>query len=169
MSATYLLPCTCGKQLPIERRQAGENVVCTCGATVQAPTLLRMSDLEVVPEEVDDRPAPSAWNWSHRLILAGAVLVFAAIVLGLLLQTARPIAPADVIDPEHIRATANSFSPVASWSTWEAMKVGLDRRTDERYLTAMLYFRVWGTGVILMAVAGLASLGAGVWRRRQHR
>lgn len=34
---TYLLPCSCGREIPIEPRQAGETVSCECGRTSAAP------------------------------------------------------------------------------------------------------------------------------------
>lgn len=167
MSTTYLLPCHCGKRIPIERRHAGETVVCECGAQVQAPTLLRMSALEVVPEPSEPLAEKrTAWNWSHRLILAGVVLLFTAILLFLWAYTERPIAHADVLDPELLRTTAKELPPIMTWNTWELMKQGLDRRVNQAYVTALLYYRVWQTSAIVLAAAGACLLALGVWNRQ---
>ncbi len=50
MSLGYLLPCSCGKKIAIQKSQAGQEVACECGKTLQVPTLRGLNELELVQE-----------------------------------------------------------------------------------------------------------------------
>ena len=50
MSQKYLLPCSCGKDVPIETAQAGGNVPCDCGQSLKVPTLLQIKKLPLADE-----------------------------------------------------------------------------------------------------------------------
>jgi len=50
MSLKYLLPCSCGQDVPIETSQAGGNVLCNCGLSVQVPSLLKIKKLQLASE-----------------------------------------------------------------------------------------------------------------------
>ena len=154
MSAKYLLPCRCGQQIVVEPRQAGETIVCSCGASLQAPTMLGILSLEPAPPEPAPATAKTHWGLAHRMLLLGIAFVLASLLGGVVLYLTRPIAPSDVIEPEQIRATISQFSPTRTWEIWESMKLGLGR-TDPRYAAAVLQHHVW------LGVAGLAAL-AGV-------
>lgn len=171
MSAKYLLPCVCGQQIVVEPRQAGENITCSCGATVQAPTLMDMKRLEPAPVEVAPKTPAAAWGLRHRLLFLGYFLVAAAIVGVVWLYVERPRSRFDTIDPEHIRETAQKLVPSQAWSIWESMKQGLDRRTDQAYEAAVQRFRIWQGVVAVLALVGVAlvitgMMGAKADRRR---
>ena len=72
----------------------------------------------------------------NRLRLLGAVLLLTAIGGAAWLYFVRPVSRFDVIDPEQLRQTAKSLSPLQTWIYWEKMKEGLDRRTDQTYAAA---------------------------------
>ena len=57
--AKYLLPCSCGRKMPVEPRQAGQSVDCACGESLEIPTMLAMSALEPA-DSVAENPEPSA-------------------------------------------------------------------------------------------------------------
>ena len=42
---SYLLPCTCGKSIPVTKLQAGQEVACDCGQRQVAPTLRAIQNL----------------------------------------------------------------------------------------------------------------------------
>ena len=42
---TYLLPCSCGREISIEPQQAGETVRCECGRTCSVPTMREVRSL----------------------------------------------------------------------------------------------------------------------------
>ena len=49
--AKYLVPCVCGRQHAVDTGQAGESLVCECGATVAVPTLRQLRELPPAREE----------------------------------------------------------------------------------------------------------------------
>lgn len=162
MAAKYLLPCPCGQQIVVQPRQAGETITCSCGASLQVPTLLDMTGLDLAPPESAAPTPPSvAWGLRHRLLFLGMFLVVAAVVGVVWLYVERPRSRFDTIDPEHIRATAQKLPPSQAWGIWESMKQGLDRRTDQVYEAAVLRFRVWQCVVGVLALLGIALVLAG--------
>ena len=46
MKAVYLLPCSCGKKVPVDAGQAGAKVTCDCGQQLAVPTFRALKDLE---------------------------------------------------------------------------------------------------------------------------
>lgn len=169
MTAKYLLPCSCGQHIVIERRQAGQTLRCACGASLSAPTLLAMSELEPAPQESVEKPASSGWGWRQRLRLLGILLVLTALAAEGGLLIAKPMSRFDVIDPERIRQAAKSFPPSHTWDTWELMKKGLDRRTDQQYAAERDRFYMRQVAVALIALTGMAMIVASVLGARQAR
>ncbi len=161
MSAKYLLPCVCGRQIVVESRQAGQTMLCSCGASLSAPTLLDMTGLEPAPAEAVLEPAASTWGSAERLRLLGIMLLLTAVAGGMWLYVGRPKSRFDVIDPEQIRQRAQTFAPSRTWDLWEIMKKGLDRRTDQQYAGAVERFHVWLAVVAAIALAGVALIAIG--------
>ncbi len=46
MKAVYLLPCSCGKKVPVDAGQAGAKVTCDCGQQLAVPTFRALKELE---------------------------------------------------------------------------------------------------------------------------
>lgn len=169
MSAKYLLPCRCGQYVAVEPRQAGETVVCECGTPLAIPTMLEITALEKAPEETAPTAATghTSWGWHQRMVLLGGLLLLAAVVTGVwVVRTQRPVAPADILDPELLRQDVERLPPAVTWKNWCAAKKGLDRRTDQRYEDALTLYHVWATTTIVAGVGGLVliGLGAAKWR-----
>jgi hypothetical protein len=77
MMADYLLPCSCGRKVPVSTRHAGHTVRCQCGVELEVPTLRGLSELERA--ESVGRPTRGDWGNQHRLVFAfvvGAVVCF---------------------------------------------------------------------------------------------
>ena len=161
MVAKYLLPCTCGRQIVVEPRQAGQIIPCACGTSLQAPTLLDMTALEPAPMVLASPPPPATWGLKNRLRLLGAVLLLGAIGGAAWLYFGRPVSRFDVIDPEQLRETAKGLSPLQTWNYWEKMKEGLDRRTDQAYAAALLRFHMWQAVVAAVALLGVGLIVVG--------
>jgi hypothetical protein len=156
----YLLPCACGRQIVVEPRQAGQMIPCACGASLQAPTLLDMTALEPAPMISVSPSPPATWGLKSRLRLLGAVLLLLAIGGAAWLYVGRPIVR--VIDPEQLQQSARGFSPLQTWTYWEKMKEGLDRRTDQAYAAALLRFRAWEVVVGVVALVGIGLIVVGM-------
>lgn len=161
MAVKYLLPCPCGRRVRVEPRQAGETILCTCGASLQAPTLSKILSLEPAPPEAPSTPTAHAWNAKHQLKLLGSVLILIALAGGTWLHLARPVSRFDIVDPEQISQSAKKLSPLQAWNIWETMKQGLDRRTDQQYEAAVASFHVKEAFVAVLALLGLALIVAG--------
>ena len=89
MTTQYLLPCSCGAKLTVQRSQAGENVTCGCGATVEVPTMRGLRQFEQV--EIAD--AKAGWT---RMQGALYVLGIFCLMVGTALiiwQLRRPAGP----------------------------------------------------------------------------
>jgi hypothetical protein len=138
-------------------------MVCTCGALVQAPTLLHMTFLEPVAAEAQPivQSSGAAWGLRTRMRLLGVVLVLAALIGGVWLFVERPTSRFDMVDPEQLRETAKSLPPLRTWQIWEQMKQGLDRRIDQQYAAAVQRFRLWQLTVAVAAVLGIGLVVAG--------
>ncbi|TWT30164.1 hypothetical protein KOR34_47220 [Posidoniimonas corsicana] len=83
MATKHLLPCDCGKSIRVEPSQAGDRVVCECGAELDVPPLRQLRDL---PLDVQPGDAPSArggGEWSFRAGVLTAGLLIAAVLAGL--------------------------------------------------------------------------------------
>jgi hypothetical protein len=167
VSASYLLPCRCGEQHVVEPPRAGETIVCSCGALVQIPTMLEMAALEPAPAPSAALPVAATWDWRHRMLLLGIVCLSAAICLGVWFYRHRPIAAADVIDPEQIRQNFQQFPPTQTWEIWEGMKQGLGRN-DPRYEAAVLQFHIKEDAAIVLGFVGVALLVAAAATRRKE-
>ncbi len=169
MSSKYLLPCRCGQQIAIEPRQAGETVVCRCGATLPTPRMLEIMALEPVPAESDPPPSGVGWGWRQRTKLLGVILLSATIIAGVMLLLSRPVSRFEGLSPEEVQRNAHKLTPSQTWDQWQFYKRGLDRRTDTVYARKMKSYRVWlaATGVLALAGVGLIAVGMTPHSRKQ--
>lgn len=84
MSQRYLLSCSCGRTIPVGVSQAGSTVVCSCGKSLDVPTI---RGLKALPPDKEAAAAtfakPAAATEFNGINLQGAMFV-----LGLLLTLA---------------------------------------------------------------------------------
>ena len=179
MKAKYLLPCPCGRQIPVLASQAGQQLQCECGAALEVPSMRGLAELERVgpsPEAVPSAPArPTAptsqtaqkeerrstqrrapvWGTRQRLLLIGAVIATVGVGMGTYFYEFRP----RLVDAE-------LMGPVQSWKLWRDLSHGIDQRPpwESAYLQFLAGYHRWmivagaitGTGVIVMASSLLA-------------
>jgi len=105
----YYIPCSCGKRISVDTRQAGQTVVCECGTNLEVPTLRQLAQLA---ERVDPPPtvARKPWGPRERVLLFGLMLALAGIAWsgwGLLTW------------PAHLRAT-----PMQTMVLWDSLARG---------------------------------------------
>ena len=65
MSELYLLPCQCGKTVPVSVAQAGSQVQCGCGLPVEVPKMREIRALKPVPKSevpVSHRDGENQYN-----------------------------------------------------------------------------------------------------------
>jgi hypothetical protein len=160
VSAKYLLPCRCGEKFVVEPVKAGETIACPCGASLQVPTMLEMSRLEIAPEESIPSSASSGWSVRQGVLVVGiTLLVAAAVSLAVIVSRYRPIPPADLIDPDLIGQSAQRLSPVHTWQTFQQFKQGLGR-VDLNYADALTLYHGLLAFPAIFALLGLGSIVA---------
>jgi len=114
----YLLACDCGKSVPVEMRQAGERVVCVCGATLDVPPLRKLRHLPVeAPVAVK-----SAAAWSPRRGIITACLVLGTILAAIALWnrlTEPAVEPFNAAGRERVVDEGlKTMTPVQAWRAW---------------------------------------------------
>jgi hypothetical protein len=114
----YALTCECGNVLPVEIGQAGEVVVCQCGATLDVPPLRKLRHLPVVTDTVD-RPAPT-WNARHGIIATCLILATGLALWALWSRWTEPfVAPFDpVVRQQLVDDSLDRMTPLQGWQVW---------------------------------------------------
>ncbi len=79
----YLIPCpACGTRAPVEFGQAGQTVVCSCGHSIEVPSIRKLRQYESVAEE---KATESTWTKRKGVAFLGsAILAIAALVAAVL-------------------------------------------------------------------------------------
>ena len=108
----YLLPCPqCRSKLSVTTGEAGGQVRCNCGATVDVPTVRGLRELAVVTESAEPQ---SRWTTRHSVTFMGGVLIVAGIAAGLALhvyaESVRPI--------QTFADKVQHMSPAETWELW---------------------------------------------------
>jgi hypothetical protein len=162
----YLLPCPCGRKIPIQSRQAGELVSCYCGTTIEVPTLSGLKALERTEIPAEQKAPKTPWNTGHRLIFLGAIVILAAIGIGAWLFWSKPTDPYANFTPEQMQNLAEHLTPIGSMLLWQRLeKGGLEHHKgraeidfeDDQAKHQFLWW-VWA----LIPVTGLALFAAGI-------
>lgn len=125
MTTSYLLPCSCGQKVRVEPRQAGEVVRCSCGASLEAPTMLKMATLEPAQPEPGSRQPPQAWGVRQSLSLVGGVILLVSLGLAGFLfydKPPPPISARSEMSAEAIRRQSRGLTPLQSRRAWQALR-----------------------------------------------
>jgi hypothetical protein len=75
----YLLPCSCGRAVPVSVSMAGESVRCECGTELEVPTLRGLRQL--TPEPASAGRRARSWNDRQRVTFVFVVAGLAAAAL----------------------------------------------------------------------------------------
>lgn len=173
VTPTYLLPCSCGREIPVSTTQAGEEVTCECGTRLEAPTmrgmtLLKRSDPQSIRGGLKRsqsgekgrtrgsaaKTPTSSWGGRQRVLLVGTVITIVGLALAIFFHVTRPrLAPIE------------SLAPYTTWQLWHDLRTGVDRRPqwEEYYLEGVAIRQRWvvvastigGIGVLIMACSML--------------
>lgn len=160
----YRLPCErCGEKLVIDVSQAGRQLVCRCGATVEIPSLRAIRALEAA-SDLPDRPRRASWNRGRGIVFAAGLVVA---VLGLLTAasagtswyTAR--APSLPL-PQEIEASLTDVDELNAPQAWEMWKGLRDQGLGPYYEPPHSLFKGAVQRVFAIFVVGLVALAAGI-------
>jgi hypothetical protein len=124
----YLLVCpSCGTTTPVGTGQAGQSVECTCGKTLDVPSIRGLQKLTSVP---DEQPAARAWSRRQGLAFLGCAIAGLAVVgaIGILLFRPAPVDAREFsvpVDTEAISKEVNAYSPAEGFRRFETIEVPL--------------------------------------------
>ncbi|MHB8972155.1 MAG: hypothetical protein ACYC3X_06590 [Pirellulaceae bacterium] len=120
----YLLPCPCGKSVPVEISQAGQTARCGCGNTLNVPAMRLIRQLPVA-----DAAAPSKFrnerSWSVLqgvLFASGLTLLGIGLAMAAYYQWGRSSLDTQERPWDNV---AEDHKSIDAWSidqTWEAWK-----------------------------------------------
>jgi hypothetical protein len=146
----YLLPCSCGQEIPVELAQAGQEVRCACGIVLEVPTLQGLRALKRAPVEVAARPR-STWGLRQQLLLVGAMITVASLVVAGYFYRNRP----QMID-------LNTVSPMHAWVVWQELRLGVRFRSPEigQYHAMVAAHSRWMGVVGVVAALGLLTMAS---------
>lgn len=160
----YLLPCSCGRTVPVERAQAGDRVHCECGKVLDVPTLRGIADLEQERAEVGPPSDCEAWGPHQGVILLGIVVTLIGLALAAfyLYQFSQKPRRAEVTD----------YRPAYAMQLWSFLKLGIDQPTfvAEAQFDRMHYeFRQSMVVAVAVTAVGLLIMGSSLAFRRPSR
>lgn len=151
MNPRFLLPCACGKSIPVEPAQAGNRIRCECGAELQVPSLLGMRHLQPVQDSHNGgRASRPAWGARQRLFSVGILLSATGLVVATWFYATRPRKP-----------NTAALPPLFTLLLWESLKTGVDAPPtlveQERIAALAAHYR-WTVFGLVVAVIGAAVL-----------
>lgn len=127
----YLLPCSCGSRIAVQKSQAGSRVECPhCQHSLEIPTIRGLGQLEFVEESstADIRKSRGSSRWTPlRGIIAATCFVLAIIGLGRasIYGVYRFANPTRFTVEDMYRDSEESFrelSPVETWDNWRYLQ-----------------------------------------------
>jgi len=146
----YLLPCSCGEKVAVESTQAGQNILCSCGKTMEVPTMQGLRQLEQAIDTTDEPKTTSPFGGVVvGLALFGLVILGAGGALTCWMYTRRPVLP-DI----------DYASPWDTWAMWHSLRDGvrLPEYSDSPYLQAKKVYDQYMTVGIVIMVVGIVTI-----------
>ena len=168
---TYLLPCSCGRDIRIELRQAGETVRCECGRTSAVPTMRAIRSLRPASAS-NTTPAATkpAWGNPQRFLVAGLVVVLLAAIAAAILYIQFPAHFAGMPSPETVRQHVKSMSIKDTrfyFHRWLEPGIDISERADVQRNRSQVYLGMAALAVLAAIGLILAGVGAaGIVRRK---
>ncbi len=159
MATKYLLPCECGKSVPVDVGQSGLTISCDCGASLQVPTL---QGLKRLPLAEIDAPAPKpSWGRRQGRTLLGALIAVIGFAAAVTQSQAPKLGWPEVpeMPPKVALDTWNSFKEhglSAGLGDFERYREDIIRRrrlTTEQKAWIVIYALIGVAGLVLASVA----------------
>ena len=160
----YLLPCSCGEKTTIEISQAGQTIQCSCGKSLDIPTMQGIRRLEPFLESESEVKASSYGGVIVGVALIGLMIFAAGGTYTGWKSTRRPI-PVNM----------DYMSPWDTWLMWQSLREGvrIPEFAESPYTKAMKeHRRYMAMGTVFTILGGLIITGAAVanffYRRSQR-
>lgn len=120
----YLLPCSCGRNLPVEMSQAGQHVVCKCGGLLEVPTLRSLRELETTIH-TEGAGSEDGGRAERLLLVFGLTLVVLSLLVftfsytaTLLTDNSQQVAKGPY---RLVREPLDDLSPTEAWIEWRSL------------------------------------------------
>ena len=176
----YLLPCSCGANIPVSRSQAGMSLPCPqCAKSLDVPTIRNMASLASISDTPEKAKSSSAPIWLGPVAaIAFLAAVAASFYCGSLIWERYQILSTlaeqkmdlTITEEDYLsdrRKLASKSSPADTWDYWNVMaRQGLsdanppDLFRVKRYLESGMPL-IWGslaTAVLSFAVFAISAL-----------
>ncbi len=166
----YLLPCDqCGTEHEVDPSQAGENLVCPCGRTLEVPSLRGLRELKPATSgPAQPAAARPATELPRRLILVGGMLLLAigtvVAAYGGLIRSQIRVPESPPIEDSQADAAIDALSPAGAHRVWmEFRDQGLGSyqvpfpyfvELTRRYYTQLLLGGLVVAGIGILLVVG---------------
>ena len=175
----YLLPCSCGKNVPVEIGQAGGQIACpACGGQLDVPPLRKLRHLPAAAAETASVPT----TWGARQGVATASLILAAILIAIALWSRFTEPTVAEFDPQArlvaVDRGLEQMTPVEGWQMWIDLYRPMAERgfaiiedphkpAIEQYVAQRRFFQktLLAAAAVLLAIA----LAAALWPRATTR
>ena len=119
--------------MPVEVRQAGQQVACTCGTKLDVPPFSQLRHLPMAPETDDHTHA--AWSVRHGVITAALLMAISLAGIGGYCWYTGPSLPK--FDPaSRMHVVENGIaelSPAAGWKIWVNSYLPLTRQGIQEF------------------------------------
>ena len=176
----YLLPCSCGANIPVSRSQAGMSLPCPqCAKILDVPTIRNMASLAAISDTPEKAKSSRAPIWLGPVAAIAFLVAVAAFfycgslvweryqILSSLAAQKIDLAITEEDFLSDLRKMASESSPADTWDYWNVMvRRGLSDANPpdvfrvKRYLESQKPL-IWGslaTAVISLAVFGVSAL-----------
>jgi hypothetical protein len=159
----HLLTCSCGRQIPVELSQAGEQLRCQCGATVSVPTFRQLRELPFAAIEPARETPRSTWG-ARQGAIAASVIIAGLLLLGAgANRYSEPLLPQ--FNPEArnqvVSGQIDKLGPAEAWKIWTENYRHLGSTgfvVMEHQLTQVIQERIDQDRRIQMALVALAAI-----------
>jgi hypothetical protein len=178
MTTKYLLPCGCGEELPIDIGQAGQNIVCKCGRTIEAPTLRGIRQLTPAPVSDESKGARGGAAWRPGQGVAFALGVLTTVVaLAVGAERFYRRAALDTVDrfPDSgamVDERIDGMPVDELWDFWiRILRDGLGAQETPQHVLARRRYDELTTHIFLLLIAAALGacliVGSVVWKPRR--
>jgi hypothetical protein len=154
MSEKYLLPCECGKSVAVERPQAGTQVTCVCGRSLEVPTIRGFAKLERA--EVRTESLPPIWGLKQGLIFLGLVIAVPAFVYGAYLYPKMHTLSDEVV--KHSAAYFDRLTPLDSYLVWKQYSEGMPKNPSIQTQAVHRGIQALQTHIKVSVIVGILGL-----------
>ena len=176
MITKYQLPCSCGRSIPVELNQAGRQVTCVCGKSMEVPSMRELRKLPT-SEEPDARSSQRpSWNLTAGSFFAVGLLVavVSALVAGAMQFRAMQFSsfkPAEENLTEWIQEL-DKAGPEQLFTEWnESLEFGLGDHHHSPFVMAQhnadFYTGARNAALLVMLGGILSAASSGLLRGRK--